>query len=61
VQYEGAAECLAIPGVYLHLYGKAMTAPYRKMGHVTIVDDTIEKAIEKGKMVKGLLKVTAIT
>ena len=34
-----------------------ITKPYRKMGHVTIVDTTLDKAIEKGKIVKNTLKV----
>lgn len=34
------AQLLAIPGVYLHLYGKAEARPARKMGHVTVVGAT---------------------
>ena len=35
--YTGMAAALALPGVYIHLYGKKETKPFRKMGHVTIV------------------------
>ncbi|MEP7321363.1 MAG: 5-(carboxyamino)imidazole ribonucleotide synthase [Saprospiraceae bacterium] len=35
--YEGIEECLALDGVYIHLYGKKETKPMRKMGHITIV------------------------
>jgi 5-(carboxyamino)imidazole ribonucleotide synthase len=57
VRYIGAEACLELEGVYIHLYGKELTAPYRKMGHVTVTAETIEKAIEKGNFVKKNLKV----
>ena len=57
VHYEGVAECLAISGVHVHLYGKALTSPFRKMGHVTITAETIEDAFKKAKIVKNTLKV----
>jgi len=57
VFYEGVEECLALVGVHIHLYGKALTSPFRKMGHVTITAETAEEAIEKAKFVKGKLKV----
>jgi 5-(carboxyamino)imidazole ribonucleotide synthase len=55
--YEGMENVLNLNGVNIHLYGKKITKPYRKMGHVTIVDATLDKAIEKGKIVKNTLKV----
>jgi 5-(carboxyamino)imidazole ribonucleotide synthase len=44
-------------GVYLHLYGKKFTRPFRKMGHITITDKSLEMAKEKAKYVKQTLKV----
>jgi 5-(carboxyamino)imidazole ribonucleotide synthase len=55
--YQGIEKILKIPGVYVHLYGKALTKPFRKMGHVTIVDSDREKAIEKARLVQQTLKV----
>jgi len=55
--YQGIEKVLAVPGVYVHLYGKALTKPFRKMGHVTIVDPDREKAIEKARFVQKTLKV----
>ncbi|PWK77415.1 5-(carboxyamino)imidazole ribonucleotide synthase [Mucilaginibacter oryzae] len=55
--YQGIEKVLKVPGVYVHLYGKALTKPFRKMGHVTIVDADREKAIEKAKFVQKTLKV----
>jgi len=55
--YQGIEKILKIPGVYVHLYGKALTKPFRKMGHVTIVDADRKKAIEKARLVQQTLKV----
>ena len=54
---EGLEEVLSIEGVSFHFYGKRLTSPYRKMGHVTIVDDNLDSAIEKAKKVKERLKI----
>jgi 5-(carboxyamino)imidazole ribonucleotide synthase len=55
--YQGIEKVLECAGVYIHLYGKALTKPFRKMGHVTIVDADREKAIEKARYVQKTLKV----
>ena len=57
--YEGLAECLAEPGVYVHLYGKKITKPFRKMGHVTIVDKDPISTLKKANFVKQQLKIKA--
>jgi 5-(carboxyamino)imidazole ribonucleotide synthase len=57
--YEGLDDIMKFSGVFVHLYGKAITKPYRKMGHVTIVDDDIQKARQKARLVKGSLRVIA--
>lgn len=58
-KYEGMEDVLKFSSVYVHLYGKVNTKPFRKMGHVTIVDDDIVKAKQKAKTVKQILKVVA--
>ncbi|MCG8322474.1 MAG: 5-(carboxyamino)imidazole ribonucleotide synthase [Cytophagales bacterium] len=58
-QYEGLEKVLSLKGVHLHLYGKKLTKPFRKMGHVTIVDHDEENLKEKVKFVKENLKVIA--
>ncbi len=55
--YQGIEKILKCPGVYVHLYGKALTKPFRKMGHVTIVDGDRAKAIETARFVQKTLKV----
>ena len=59
VKYEGIAEVLAKKGVTIHLYGKADTKPYRKMGHVTILSETLEGAKDVALQIKKELKVKA--
>ena len=57
VYYEGFSDCLAIDGVKIHLYGKKNTRPSRKMGHVTVLAESVESALEKANKVKSILKV----
>lgn len=57
--YRGLEEVLHLKGAYVHLYGKAQTKPFRKMGHVTIVDEDIESLKKKVNFVKEHLKVIA--
>lgn len=58
-KYEGIEEALAIDGVYVHLYGKKYTKPFRKMGHVAIVNGDRDLAIENARKVQRLIKVIA--
>jgi 5-(carboxyamino)imidazole ribonucleotide synthase len=57
VYYDGMEKVLSMPEVYIHLYGKTLTKPYRKMGHVTILDVTVERARERAEIVKSILRV----
>ncbi len=57
-KYNGMEEVLKLSGVYVHLYGKKLTKPFRKMGHVTIVDDNTESLKKKVNFVKQTLKIT---
>ena len=56
-EYEGIEEILKHQGVYVHLYGKKFTKPFRKMGHVTIVEQVREEAIAKARLVQKTIKV----
>lgn len=57
--FRGIRETLQIPGAALHLYGKRITRPFRKMGHVTVVDKEVENALEKAQRIKTLLRVVS--
>lgn len=56
-KYEGLQEVMNVAGVHVHLYGKKKTNPFRKMGHVTIVDSDMESLKNKANFVKRTLKV----
>lgn len=55
--YEGMDDLLATQGVFPFLYGKKITKPFRKMGHITLTDSDLTKLKEKAEWVKGALKV----
>jgi 5-(carboxyamino)imidazole ribonucleotide synthase len=57
--FEGLEDALNIEGVYPHLYGKKITKPFRKMGHVTILDQSIDGLKKKSEQVKQLIKIIA--
>lgn len=57
VLYEGLTESMAIEGVKVHLYGKKITKPFRKMGHITVLSASLESALQKADKVKQLIKV----
>lgn len=57
VHYNNIKAALDIKGVTPHIYGKKQTRPFRKMGHVTIIDKDINTAREKAEKVKQLITV----
>ena len=59
VVYENINEILAIDGVTPHLYGKKQTRPFRKMGHVTIVNEDMKEARRIAELVKNTIRVVS--
>ncbi len=59
VIYENIEQILAIDGVTPHIYGKKQTHPFRKMGHVTIVNENMIEARKIAEKVKNLIRVIA--
>ena len=57
VIYENLNDILKIDGVTPHIYGKKETRPFRKMGHVTIVNADVDKAREIAQQVKETIRV----
>ncbi|MEN2280527.1 5-(carboxyamino)imidazole ribonucleotide synthase [Algoriphagus sp. SE2] len=57
---EGQEKALEEKGVYIHLYGKKLTKPFRKMGHVTVLDEDVSKLKAKAMKVKELIKIKSI-
>jgi len=52
VIYEGMEEVLKLPKTYVHMYGKTETKPGRKMGHINVLADLMEKLIKVKAMVR---------
>ena len=59
VHYQGLDEAIAMPGVFVHLYGKQTTRPYRKMGHVTVLGDSRAEIDEKMAALRHSLSVVS--
>ena len=57
VIYQNIENILKIDGVTPHIYGKKETRPFRKMGHVTIVNSDIDIAREIAQKVKETIRV----
>ena len=57
VIYENMETILGWNGVTPHIYGKKETRPFRKMGHVTIVNENIDEARRIAQEVKNTIKV----
>ncbi len=60
VCYKNIDKILELEGVTPHIYGKAETRPFRKMGHVTTVHQDINQARTTAEKVKGLIEVISI-
>ncbi|WP_297763841.1 5-(carboxyamino)imidazole ribonucleotide synthase [uncultured Muriicola sp.] len=57
VHYDHIEEILELKGVTPHIYGKTKTRPFRKMGHVTIVNKDMDQARKIAQEVKETIKV----
>lgn len=53
----GLEKALELPEVYVHFYGKTDTKPERKMGHVTILGDSLQLALDKANKLTDMIKV----
>jgi 5-(carboxyamino)imidazole ribonucleotide synthase len=60
VVYENIEKIMAIDGVTPHIYGKRETRPFRKMGHVTIVNEDMTEARRIAEEVKNSIRVISI-
>ncbi|MCC5936135.1 MAG: 5-(carboxyamino)imidazole ribonucleotide synthase [Lunatimonas sp.] len=56
---EGMDTALGEKGVYIHLYGKKVTKPFRKMGHITLLEEDITRLKEKALRLKETIKIKA--
>ncbi len=58
-KYDGLDEVLTMDNVFVHLYGKKLTKPGRKMGHITIVSKDKQDLTYKANRIKNILKVVS--
>jgi 5-(carboxyamino)imidazole ribonucleotide synthase len=54
---KGLEELLSIPGLKLHIYGKKISKPRRKLGHITVTGKNVEETIVRAEMAKQTVKV----
>ena len=57
VKIDGLEDALKVPGLSVHLYGKAKSFPFRKMGHFTVTASTLDEALSRAEYVRGILKI----
>jgi len=57
VIYENIEKIVGWSGVTPHIYGKKQTRPFRKMGHVTIVNENVNEARKIAEQVKNTIRV----
>ena len=59
VTYQGLDALMKTPGVNVHLYGKTTTKPFRKMGHITVINEDLNTAKSMARKAKKALKVVS--
>ncbi|WP_298525540.1 5-(carboxyamino)imidazole ribonucleotide synthase [uncultured Christiangramia sp.] len=57
VLYKNIERIMGMEGVTPHIYGKKITRPFRKMGHVTIVNKDLGEARKIAEKVKNSIQV----
>lgn len=57
---QGEDEILRMEGVYIHMYGKSTSKPMRKLGHVTVLANTVEEVKEKAVKVSSLMSIRPV-
>ncbi len=57
--YQGLEEVLKMEDVFVHIYGKKITKPGRKMGHITLLGNDAQELTSKARLIKQLLKVVS--
>lgn len=56
-QLDNLTYLLKSQGVYVHLYNKQESKPHRKLGHITVLADTLETLLEKAEAIKSHIKI----
>ena len=56
VRYEGLEEVLKIDNAFVHIYGKKQTRPGRKMGHITVISNSVQDLTYKANIISRTLQ-----
>lgn len=54
---RGMSKLLSIPSTKIHLYGKSLTSPGRKLGHITCTGTTLDEAIKRSSYAKNSIEI----
>lgn len=54
---KGLRKLMSIPGIKLHIYGKKISKPRRKLGHITVTAQNVQEAIFRAERAKRTIKV----
>lgn len=57
--FDGLEEIGKLPDVHVHLYGKKIAKPLRKMGHVTICGESKEERMKSLQIIKERVRIYA--
>jgi 5-(carboxyamino)imidazole ribonucleotide synthase len=57
--YQGLEEVISIDGVKVHLYGKETTKSFRKMGHITVGNPSLDEAKKIARKIQKIIKIIA--
>jgi 5-(carboxyamino)imidazole ribonucleotide synthase len=58
---SGVTKLLSIPGLTLHIYGKKISEPKRKLGHITILGNSMHETLSRLKTANKIIKVRPLT
>ena len=56
----GVDDALKVKGSYLHIYGKEKSVPKRKMGHITVIANTLDEARKNAETVYNAIKIIGV-
>ena len=54
---SGMTKLLSIPGLTLHIYGKKISEPKRKLGHITILGTSMHETLSRVNAANRMIKV----
>ena len=60
VHYENMDKIMTFPNVVPHIYGKRETRPFRKMGHINVLADTLADAYAVAAKVQKIVTVKTL-